>query len=154
MREHEIAPAPGAKHRSKRVGRGYGSGKGQYSGKGIKGQKSRSGVRIRPGFEGGQLPLIKRLPRQRGFRNRFRVEYQVVNLKALERFEPGAEVSPAEMLREGLVRNLNTPVKVLGEGDISKALSVKADKFSASAREKIAAAGGSAEETNAAATSG
>jgi large subunit ribosomal protein L15 len=98
--------------------------------------------------------LIKRLPRQRGFRNRFRVEYQVVNLKALERFEPGAEVSPAEMLREGLVRNLNTPVKVLGEGDISKALSVKADKFSASAREKIAAAGGSAEETHAAATSG
>jgi len=149
MREHEITPPKGAKHPKKRIGRGYGSGKGQYSGKGMKGQKARSGVHIRPGFEGGQNPIIKRLPRQRGFRNRFRVEYQIVNLQSLERFQEGAIVTPAELLRAGLVRNLKTPVKVLGQGDVGKALHLQANKFSTSARDKIAAAGGTVREIDA-----
>ena len=145
MREHELTPPKGAKRQSKRLGRGLGSGKGTYAGKGMKGQKARSGVRMRPGFEGGQLPLIKRLPRQRGFRNFFRVEYQVVNLQALDRFEDGTEVDPMELLRAGLVRNLKTPVKILGEGEIGKALKLKANKFSATARARIESAGGTAE---------
>lgn len=150
MREHEISPPDGAKHPKKRIGRGYGSGKGQYSGKGMKGQKARSGARIRPGFEGGQLPIIKRLPRQRGFRNRFRVEYQVVNLQSLDRFEKGARVTLNELLQAGLVRNRKSPVKVLGQGTLDKALHVQANKFSASAKQKISAAGGTLEETDAA----
>lgn len=150
MREHEISPAKGSTTRRKRLGRGLSSGRGQYSGKGMKGQKARSGVRIRPGFEGGQLPIIKRLPRQRGFRNPFRVEYQVVNLQALDRFDAGAEITPTQLLQTGLIRNLKMPVKVLGEGAVSKALNLKANKFSASAREKIAAAGGTVEEIGAA----
>ncbi len=149
MREHELTPPKGAKRQSKRLGRGLGSGKGTYAGKGMKGQKSRSGVRMRPGFEGGQLPIIKRLPRQRGFRNFFRVEYQVVNLQALDRFEDGTEVDPMELLRAGLVRNLKTPVKILGEGEIGKALKLKANKFSATARARIESAGGTAEEIGA-----
>ena len=152
MREHELAPPKGAKQQRKRLGRGLGSGKGTYSGKGQKGQKARAGVRIRPGFEGGQLPIIKRLPRQRGFRNRFRVEYQVVNLQSLDRFDDGAEVAPLDLLRAGLVRNLRSPVKILGEGEIGKALKLKANKFSATAKGKITAAGGTAEEIDAAAT--
>lgn len=152
MREHEIAPAKGAKRERVRVGRGLGSGLGTYSGKGQKGQKARSGMHLNPGFEGGQLRLIKRLPEQRGFRNYFRVEYQVVNVAALDRFDAGAEVTPLEMLKAGLVRNLDTPVKVLGEGELSKALKVRANKFSASAKQKIAAAGGAAEEIVAGAT--
>jgi len=150
MREHELSPAKGSKRRRKRLGRGLSSGFGTYAGKGMKGQKARSGVRIRPGFEGGQNPLIKSLPRQRGFRNRFRVEYQVVNLQSLDRFEAGAQVTPAELLRAGLVRNLKTPIKILAEGELGKALNLKANKFSASAKEKIAAAGGTAEEIGAA----
>lgn len=149
MREHELTPPKGAKRQSKRLGRGLGSGKGTYAGKGMKGQKSRSGVRMRPGFEGGQLPIIKRLPRQRGFRNFFRVEYQVVNLQALDRFEDGTEVDPMELLRAGLVRNLKTPVKILGEGEIGKSLKLKANKFSATARARIESAGGTAEEIGA-----
>ena len=149
MREHELTPSKGARHKRKRLGRGLGSGKGAFAGKGQKGQKSRSGVRIRPGFEGGQLPIIKRLPRQRGFRNRFRVEYQVVNIQSLDRFEDGAEVTPMDLLRSGLVRNLKTPIKVLGQGEVGKALKVKATKFSATAKDKIAAAGGTAEEIDA-----
>jgi large subunit ribosomal protein L15 len=98
-----------------------------------------------PGFEGGQLPMIKRLPHQRGFRNRFRVEYQVVNLKALERFDDGAEVSPLELLKVGLVRTLKTPVKILGEGELSKRLVVQANKFSASAKKAIEDSKGTAQ---------
>ncbi len=146
MREHEIAPPKGAKHERVRVGRGHGSGLGSYSGKGVKGQKARSGMHVRPGFEGGQLPIIKRLPRQRGFRNRFRVEYQAVNVQSLDVFDPGMEVTPVQMVKAGLLHDTKTRVKVLGEGEIAKALKVKAHKFSASAREKIIAAGGSVEE--------
>jgi len=134
MREHEIAPPPGARTRTRRLGRGLGSGRGTTSGKGQKGQKARSGFRLPPGFEGGQLPLIKRLPHQRGFRNRFRVEYQVVNVKALERFDDGADVSLADMRKAGLVRTTKMPVKILGQGALSKRLVVHANKFSASAK--------------------
>ncbi len=155
MREHEIAPPPGSTKRSRRIGRGLGSGRGTYAGRGQKGQKSRSGVHMPPGFEGGQLPMVKRLPHQRGFRNRFRVEYQVVNLKALERFDDGAEVSPLELLKAGLVRTLKTPVKILGEGKLSKRLVVQANKFSASAKKAIEGSKGTAhvivEEADAAA---
>ncbi len=148
MREHEVRP-PVRRRPAKRVGRGHGSGKGTYAGKGLKGQKSRRGVRMRPGFEGGQLPLIKRLPRQRGFTNPFRVEYQVVNVASLERFEPGTEVTPSVMLKAGLVRTLATPVKVLGQGGLSRSLVVRASRFSASAKQKIEAASGRAEEIDA-----
>lgn len=151
MREHEIAPSPGSKHTQKRVGRGHGSGRGTTAGHGTKGQNSRSGVTIRPGFEGGQLPIIKRLPRQRGFRNRFRVEYQVVNVQALDRFDNGATITALELVKAGLIRDTVAPVKVLGQGDITRQVNVKADKFSASAKEKITAAGGSVEEVHAAA---
>ena len=145
MREHELAPPPGSTKRSRRVGRGHGSGRGTTAGRGQKGQKARSGVHMPPGFEGGQLPMIKRLPHQRGFRNRFRVEYQVVNLKALERFDDGAEVSPLELLKVGLVRTLKTPVKILGEGKLSKRLVVQANKFSASAKKAIEGSKGTAQ---------
>jgi large subunit ribosomal protein L15 len=127
------------------LGRGLGSGRGTTSGKGQKGQKARSGFRLPPGFEGGQLPLIKRLPHQRGFRNRFRVEYQVVNVKALERFDDGADVSLADMRKAGLVRTTKMPVKILGQGALSKRLVVHANKFSASAKKAIEDTNGAAQ---------
>ena len=146
MQAHELRPPKGARHKRKRVGRGDGSGHGSHSGRGSKGQKSRSGGGPRLGFEGGQTPLIKRLPRRRGFTNIFRVEYAPVNLKQLERFEEGTEVTP-ELLREvGIIKTLRQPVKVLGDGEISKALIVRAHRFSAVAKGKIEAAGGSVEE--------
>jgi len=146
MQTHELRPPKGARHKRKRVGRGNASGHGTYSGRGSKGQKARSGVGIRLGFEGGQTPLIKRLPRRRGFTNIFRVEYAPVNLKQLERFEAGTEVTP-QLLREvGIIKSLRQPVKVLGDGEITKALIVRAHGFSAVAKEKIEAAGGSIEE--------
>ncbi len=146
MRLDELSPAPGSRRPRKRVGRGDGSGHGTYSGRGSKGQKARAGVHMKPGFEGGQLPLIKRLPRKRGFTNIFRVEYSVVNLAGLNRFEAGSEVGPAEMRAAGLVRTLRKPVKVLGRGQIDRALTVRAHRFSASARAAIEAAGGKVEE--------
>jgi large subunit ribosomal protein L15 len=146
MQAHELRPPKGARHKRKRVGRGDGSGHGSHSGRGSKGQKSRSGGGPRLGFEGGQTPLIKRLPRRRGFTNIFRVEYAPVNLKQLERFEEGTEVTP-ELLREvGIIKTLRQPVKVLGDGEITKALIVRAHRFSAVAKGKIEAAGGSVEE--------
>ncbi len=146
MQAHELRPPKGARHKRKRVGRGDGSGHGSHSGRGSKGQKSRSGGGPRLGFEGGQTPLIKRLPRRRGFTNIFRVEYAPVNLKQLERFEEGTEVTP-ELLREvGIIKTLRQPVKVLGGGEITKALIVRAHRFSAVAKGKIEAAGGSVEE--------
>ena len=151
MREHEVRAPERTSRRAKRLGRGLGSGKGTYSGKGMKGQKARSGVHMIPGFEGGQNRMIKGLPRQRGFRNRFRVEYQVVNVEALERFDPETLVSPLEMLKAGLVRNLKTPVKVLGQGKLSKPLAVQANRFSASAKQKIEKAKGTVEQIDAAA---
>jgi large subunit ribosomal protein L15 len=146
MRLDTLRPAPGTRKSRKRVGRGNGSGRGTYSGRGVKGQKSRSGYRIRPGFEGGQLPMIKRLPRQRGFTNIFRVEYSVVGVGSLNGFESGSIVTPEELLAAGLVKSMKNPVKILAQGEIGHPLTVKAHKFSAAAKAKIEAAGGSAEE--------
>ena len=147
LRQNNIAPAPGSRKAGKRVGRGNGSGRGTYSGRGCKGQKSRAGNnKMRPGFEGGQLPLIKRLPRKRGFTNIFRTEYSTISVGALKAFEAGTEVNTEAMRAAGLIRSLARPVKVLADGDIDRALTVKAQKFSAAARAKIEAAGGKVEE--------
>ena len=143
---NKLSPAPGSRKDRKRVGRGGGSGHGTYSGRGQKGQKSRSGNKVRPGFEGGQLPLIKRLPKKRGFVNIFRTEYSVVNLGHLNTFESGSEVTPEKLLAAGLIKSLRHPVKVLADGDLSHPLVVKAHKFSSAAKAKIEAAGGRVEE--------
>ncbi|MCE2469294.1 MAG: 50S ribosomal protein L15 [Dehalococcoidia bacterium] len=142
MQAHEIRPTHKRK-RAKRVGRGQGSGKGTYSGRGLKGQNARSGGGVRPGFEGGQNPQMKGLPMLRGFKNRFRVEHQLVNLAALSRL-PGevTEVTPQLLARLRLVRSANKPVKVLADGELDRALQVQAHKFSESAKRKIEAAGG------------
>ncbi len=143
---NELSPAPGSRHASKRVGRGLGS-HGTYSGRGCKGQKSRSGNnKVRPGFEGGQLPLIKRLPRKRGFNNIFRVEYTTVNISDLNKLESGSEVTAEVLKAAGIIKTTANPVKVLSGGEIDRPLTVKANKFSASARAKIEAAGGKVEE--------
>jgi large subunit ribosomal protein L15 len=146
MKLHELQPAEGSKHRRRRVGRGISAGQGKTAGRGTKGQRARTGRGIRPYFEGGQLPLVRRLPHTRGFKNIFRIEYAVVNLGALNaKFDAGAEVTPETLAARGLVRQPDH-VKVLGNGELSKALTVKAHAFSDSAKEKIAAAGGKAEE--------
>ncbi len=145
MELHDLHPAPGAKKSRKRIGRGPGSGNGKTAGKGHKGQKSRSGYSRRYGFEGGQMPLVRRLPKH-GFCNIFRVEFQVVNLKDLERvFTDGETVSVESLVEKGLVRGGKRPVKVLGDGELSKKLTVQVQKFSASARAGIEKAGGSCE---------
>ena len=147
VNQNSIAPARGSRHTSKRVGRGNGSGHGTYSGRGCKGQKARAGNnKVRPGFEGGQLPLIKRLPRKRGFTNIFRTEYSTVSLGELNKFESGSEVTPEIMKAAGIIKSLANPVKILAGGAIDRPLTVKANKFSASAKAKIEAAGGKAEE--------
>ena len=139
-----LRPPKGAKHSKKRIGRGQGSGQGKTAGRGHKGAKSRSGFKHKRGFEGGQMPLHRRVPK-RGFHNPFREEFQVVNLDTLgERFDAGTDVTP-ELLRERGVIGRNGPVKVLARGEIAKALTVRAHKFSGKAAEKIAAAGGRAE---------
>src|SRR6187401_1649868 len=137
-----LKPAERSKHAKKRVGRGQGSGQGVQAGRGHKGAKSRSGFKFKRGFEGGQMPLHRRIPK-RGFHNHFRVEYAVVNLDALaDRFEAGTVVTP-ELLRErGLIHSVRQPIKVLARGDMSKKLTVQAHKFSGRATEKILAAGG------------
>jgi large subunit ribosomal protein L15 len=146
VRQNSITPAPGSRKARKRVGRGDGSGNGTYSGRGSKGQKSRAGYKMRPGFEGGQLPLIKRLPRKRGFTNIFRTEYSTVSVGKLSVFEPGSEVDPEKMMTADMLKSLKKPVKVLADGDIKHPLTVRANKFSASAKAKIEAAGGKVEE--------
>ncbi len=147
VRQDNIAPAPGSRRAKKRVGRGNGSGHGTYSGRGCNGQKSRAGNgKMRPGFEGGQLPLIKRLPRKRGFTNIFRTEYSTVNVGSLSTFEPGSEVTPEKLVAAGIVKSLRNPIKILADGDINHPITVKANKFSASAKAKIEAAGGKTEE--------
>ncbi len=146
MRQDNLSPAPGSKRRRKRVGRGDGSGHGTYSGRGCKGQKSRSGYKMTRGFEGGQLPLIRRLPRKRGFTNIFRTEYSIVNVGELSMFEAGSEVTPERLVMAGVVKSLRHPIKVLAEGDINHPLVVKANRFSAAAKAKIEAAGGKVEE--------
>ena len=146
MRQNELAPSPGAKHSSKRIGRGLGSGHGRTAGKGTKGQKARAGYKMRPGFEGGQNPLTKRLPEQRGFTNIFRIEYATINVGRLNRFEAESEVTPQHLVKEGLVKSLKHPIKILGDGELQKPLTVRANKFTQPARRKIEAAGGKAEE--------
>ena len=146
MKQNELRPPTGARHKRKRVGRGDGSGHGTYSGRGCKGQKARSGGGVRLGFEGGQLPLIQRLPRKRGFTNVFRIEYSVVNVGKLAVFPPGTEVAPKELLGAGLIGALDRPTKILGQGEIRHPLVITADKFSSSAEKKILAAGGRIEQ--------
>jgi large subunit ribosomal protein L15 len=146
MMEHVVTPPRGARKSRKRVGRGDSAGKGSYAGRGMKGQKSRSGGGPRPGFEGGQLPLIKGLPMKRGFNNPFKTYYVLVKVDVLDNFDAGERVTP-EILRErGHLRERNRPVKILGDGEISKAVTVAAHKFTRSARQKIEAAGGTVEE--------
>jgi large subunit ribosomal protein L15 len=139
-----LAPAKGANRKNKRVGRGIGSGHGKTSTRGYKGQKSRSGSSIRPGFEGGQMPLHRRLPK-RGFNNVFRKEYTIVNLDTLSQFEPGASVAPETLLEKGIVKKLRDGIKILGNGELKHAVNVRAHKFSKGAAEKIQSAGGTIE---------
>src|SRR5215475_14426311 len=140
---HNLAPSPGATHSRKRVGRGPGSGHGKTAGRGNKGQKSRTGYRHLRGFEGGQMPLHRRVPK-RGFTNIFRVEYDIVNVSDLDRFDAGTSVTPQALAEMRLAR-ASRPVKILGNGEIAKALTVSAHKFSAGARARIEAAGGRCE---------
>ena len=144
MKLHDLKPAVGATTAPKRLGRGVGSGLGKTSGKGHKGAKARSGGGKRPGFEGGQMPLTMRLPK-RGFTNKFRKEFVSINVDRLELFEDGMVVSPVELIEYGIIKKIEDGVKILGNGEISKKLTVQANKFSASAKEKIEAAGGKAE---------
>jgi large subunit ribosomal protein L15 len=140
-----LKPAEGSKHSKKRVGRGHGTGQGVQAGRGHKGAKSRSGYKFKRGFEGGQMPLHRRIPK-RGFYNEFRTEYAVVNLDTLaERFEAGTTITPELLQERGVITSGRRPIKVLARGDISKQLTVRAHKFSGKAAEKIAAAGGTAE---------
>lgn len=142
MNLHDLSPAPGSNKPKRRVGRGIGSGNPKTAGRGHKGGQSRAGYVLRPGFEGGQMPLVRQMPK-RGFNNIFRVEYAVVNISALAAFE--GEVTPDMLAAKGLVHS-GMPVKVLGQGEIGKALRVRAHRFSQSAKAKIEAAGGSCEE--------
>jgi large subunit ribosomal protein L15 len=145
MSLNNLRPPKGAKHAKKRIGRGQGSGNGKTAGRGHKGAKSRSGFKFKRGFEGGQMPLHRRVPK-RGFHNPFRVEYDVVNLDTLaERFEAGAVVTPEALREIGILQRSKNPLKVLARGEVGKALTVHAHKFSGKAAEKIAAAGGQAE---------
>lgn len=144
MKINELKPAPGSRKSKKRVGRGTGSGLGKTSGRGQDGQKSRSGGGVRPGFEGGQMPLSRRLPK-RGFTNIFAKEYAIVNVSDLNRFEDGTEVTAQLLLEQRLIRKPLDGLKVLGTGEITKKLNVKAAKFTKTATEKIVAAGGTAE---------
>ncbi|WP_226671055.1 50S ribosomal protein L15 [Metabacillus litoralis] len=144
MKLHELKPAEGSRKTRNRVGRGIGSGNGKTAGKGHKGQNARSGGGVRPGFEGGQTPLFQRLPK-RGFTNINRKDFAIVNLETLNRFEDGTEVTPELLLETGTVSNVKSGVKILGNGQLEKKLTVKANKFSASAKEAIESAGGTAE---------
>ena len=144
MKLHDLKPAVGATTAPKRLGRGTGSGLGKTSGKGHKGAKARSGGGKRPGFEGGQMPLTMRLPK-RGFTNNFRTEYVAINVDRLEIFEDGQTVTPVELIEAGVIKKINDGVKIMGNGELTKKLTVQANKFTASAKEKIEAVGGKAE---------
>jgi large subunit ribosomal protein L15 len=144
VRQNELPPVPGSIHKKKRLGRGNASGHGTYSGRGIKGQKSRSGPDLRIGFEGGQIPLVRGLSRKRGFNNRFRVEYEPINVGQLNKLPAGSEVTPESLREAGIVKSRLLPVKVLGDGELTVKLNVDVDKVSAGARAKIEAAGGTA----------
>ena len=145
MMQHLIRPNKKARRQRRRIGRGDGSGRGTYSGRGLKGQKSRSGKGPRPGFEGGQLPLIKRLPERRGFTNIFKKYYSLVKVGDLENLDVEDQITPEVMLEMKLVKNLKLPVKILGNGDLTRSVNVLAHKYTGSARQKIESAGGVAE---------
>ena len=144
MKLHELKPAEGATSARKRLGRGIGSGLGKTSGKGHKGAKARSGGGKRSGFEGGQMPLTMRLPK-RGFTNNFRKEYVAINVSRLEVFDDGATVTPVELIEMGIIKKIGDGVKIMGDGELTKKLTVLASKFTATAKEKIEAVGGKAE---------
>ena len=144
MKLHELKPAEGATSARKRLGRGIVSGLGKTSGKGHKGAKARSGGVKRPGFEGGQMPLTMRLPK-RGFTNNFRKEYVAINISRLDVFEDGATVGPVELIEMGIIKKIGDGIKIMGDGELNKKLTVQANKFTATAMEKIEAAGGKAE---------
>ena len=144
MKLHELSPAPGSVQDSWRKGRGPGSGNGKTAGKGHKGQNARSGGGVRPGFEGGQIPLYRKLPK-RGFNNKFATNYAIINVGALERFEDGATVTLQTLMDAGLIRKAMDGLKVLGNGELTKKLTVEAAVFSAGAKEKIEAVGGKTE---------
>ena len=146
MDQSKLKPPVGAKHKKKRVGCGDGSGHGTFSSRGCKGQKSRSGKDLRRGFEGGQLPLMKRLPWTRGFTNVAKVYYSLINVGDLKLFEANAEISPEALVEAGLIKSAGEKVKILGSGEIDRPLTVKANKFSETAKSKIEAAGGKVEE--------
>jgi large subunit ribosomal protein L15 len=146
MKLHELAPPKGAHTERRRVGRGLGSGRGKTAGKGVKGQKSRAGGSIPAYFEGGQLPLVRKLPYRRGFNNPTRVEYEVVNLDQLNEFSGATEVTPDVLRAARLIRKAAQPVKILGRGELGRAITVRAHAFSKSAREAIEAAGGTVVE--------
>lgn len=142
MKLHELSSPAGAHRKRRRIGRGLGSGRGTTAGKGTKGQNARAGGGVSPHFEGGQLPLVKKLPYRRGFNNVNRVEYQAVNLADLAKFPSGATIDVAALIGAGLLKNVRERVKVLGTGELDRPLTITAHKFSASAREKIEGAGG------------
>ena len=144
MKLHDLKPAVGATTAAKRLGRGIGSGLGKTSGKGHKGAKARSGGGKGPGFEGGQIPLMRRIPK-RGFTNKFRTEYCAINVDRLNIFEDGQVVTPVELIEAGITKNILDGIKIMGNGEITKKLTVKANKFTETAKEKIEAAGGKAE---------
>lgn len=144
MKLHELKPSPGSSKNRKRLGRGTATGQGKTAGRGMNGQKSRSGGGVRPGFEGGQMPLYRRLPK-RGFTNIFGTQFAEINVEVLNKFEDGAEVTPEVLKSEGILKKQLDGVKILGNGELAKKLTVKAHKFSKSAVEKIEAAGGKAE---------
>jgi len=145
MKLHELRPPKGAQKNRKRAGRGTASGHGKTAGRGTKGQNARSGGGVRPYFEGGQLPLVRRLPHKRGFTNIFRVEHCAVNLDRLSGFRKGSRVDPEALAKAGIIKSSQDKVKILGRGEIEKPLTVSAHKFSATAKEKIEAAGGAIE---------
>lgn len=144
MKLHELSPPNGSRKARKRLGRGVGSGTGTTAGRGTKGQNSRSGGRVRPGYEGGQMPIHRRLPK-RGFTNIFKKHFAVVNIRDLAKFESGSVVDEVALVRSGLVKGRRNGIKLLGKGDIDYPLTIKLDRISKSAREKIESAGGSVE---------
>lgn len=144
MRLHELKAVPGATRAPKRKGRGTATGQGKTAGRGMNGQNSRSGGGVRPGFEGGQMPLYRRIPK-RGFTNIWRKEYEIVNVETLNRFDNGTEVTPELLIAEGIVKQVKDGIKILGNGKLEKNLIVQAQKFTKSALEKIEAAGGKAQ---------
>ncbi|MDR9501193.1 MAG: 50S ribosomal protein L15 [Desulfurivibrionaceae bacterium] len=137
-----LSPSPGSRKPRKRLGRGHGSGHGKTSGRGHKGQKARSGSGVKPGFEGGQMPIQRRLPK-RGFSNIFRTEYAIVNIRDLHKMRSGSTVNLATLLKQGLIKASDTKVKILGDGELTKKFTVEVDKVSKSAQQKIESAGGS-----------